>query len=152
MSKGSQVSKVTLCVKILKWQSVSESVTKVRYKGARAAKNMLCRRQMRARMAPYGFSNRYPDCSTWQDNHKQEVLVEQHPLITRAHRGDLIRVMLYVEDRHRLQVQDCQMTLLHKNPLPEEEPSPTEEPLPTEETSPSESSLPVEGLKKFKSQ
>ena len=27
MSEGSQVSKVTLCVKILKWQSVSESVS-----------------------------------------------------------------------------------------------------------------------------
>ena len=43
MSEGSEVSKVTLCVKILKWQSVSQSVseslTKVRYRAARAAKN-----------------------------------------------------------------------------------------------------------------
>ena len=43
MSEGSEVSKVTLCVKILKWQSlthsVTHSVTKVRYRAARAAKN-----------------------------------------------------------------------------------------------------------------
>ena len=77
---------------------------------------------------PYEFSNLYPDCSTWQDNHKQEVLVKQHPLITTACRGDLIRVMIYVEDRHGLEVRDCQMTLLHKNPLPTEEPSATEQP------------------------
>ena len=72
--------------------------------------------------------------------------MEQHPLTTRARRGDLIRV------------RDCQMTLLHKNPLPteetspREETSPTDEPLPTEENSPAESSLHMEGLKKFKSQ
>ena len=35
MSEGSQVSKVTLCVEILKWHPV----TKVRYRAARAAKN-----------------------------------------------------------------------------------------------------------------
>ena len=29
----------TLCVKILKWQSVTDSLTKVRYRAARAAKN-----------------------------------------------------------------------------------------------------------------
>ena len=44
MSEGFQVSKVSLCVKILKWQSlthwVSESLTKVRYRAARAAKNI----------------------------------------------------------------------------------------------------------------
>ena len=39
MSEESQVSKVTLCVKILKWQSLSQSLTKVRYRAARAAKN-----------------------------------------------------------------------------------------------------------------
>ena len=39
MSEGSQVSKVTLCVKIQKWQWVSEWVTKARYRAARAAKN-----------------------------------------------------------------------------------------------------------------
>ena len=42
MSEGSQISKVTLCVKIQKWhwvsQSVSDSLTKVRYRAARAAK------------------------------------------------------------------------------------------------------------------
>ena len=38
MSEGSEVSKVTLCVETLKWQSVTESVTKVRYRAARAAK------------------------------------------------------------------------------------------------------------------
>ena len=59
--------------------------------------------------------------------------MEQHPLITRARRGDLVRVMIYVEGRHGLQVWDCQMTLLHKNPLPTEEPLTTEEPLPTEQ-------------------
>ena len=36
MSEGSQVSKVTLCVKILKWQRLTE----VRYRAARAAKNL----------------------------------------------------------------------------------------------------------------
>ena len=40
MSEGPQVSKVTLCVKILKWHPVSESLTKVRYRAARAAKNL----------------------------------------------------------------------------------------------------------------
>ena len=38
MSEESQVSKVTLCVKILKWWSLSQSLTKVRYRAARAAK------------------------------------------------------------------------------------------------------------------
>ena len=41
MSEESQVSKVTLCVKILKWQSLSESLTKVRYRAAGAAKKLL---------------------------------------------------------------------------------------------------------------
>ena len=36
--KGSQVSKVTLCVKIQKWRSVTHPLTKVRYRAARAAK------------------------------------------------------------------------------------------------------------------
>ena len=31
---------------------------------------------------------------------KYEVLVEKHPLITSAHRGDLIRVFGYMEDNH----------------------------------------------------
>ena len=39
MSEGSQVSKVTICVKILKWHPVIDSLTKVRYRAARAAKN-----------------------------------------------------------------------------------------------------------------
>ena len=34
----SQVSRVTLCFKILKWHSISHSLTKVRYRAARAAK------------------------------------------------------------------------------------------------------------------
>ena len=47
----------------------------------------------------------------WQ---KQEVFVENHPVITRARRGDLIRVILYVEDRQWLHVRAFQMTLLHE--------------------------------------
>ena len=50
---------------------------------------------------------------------KQEVLVEQHPVITRAHRGDLIRVIRYVNDTHGLIVKDFLMTLLHKSPKSE---------------------------------
>ena len=38
MSEGSQVSKVSLCVKILKWHPPTDPVTKVRYRAARAAK------------------------------------------------------------------------------------------------------------------
>ena len=38
MSQWSQVPKVTLCVEILKWQSVSQY--KGRYRGARAVKNI----------------------------------------------------------------------------------------------------------------
>ena len=75
---------------------------------------------------------RYPgkpnDLPAWQFDLKQEVFVEQHPLISTARRGDLIRVMIFVEDRHGLQVRNCKMTLLHKNPLPTEEPLPTEQP------------------------
>ena len=41
MSERSQVSKVTLCVKIQKWQWLTQWVTKVRYRAARAAKNTL---------------------------------------------------------------------------------------------------------------
>ena len=44
MSEGSQVSKVTLCFKILKWQSVTESLTDhsrvPTYRVARAAKEL----------------------------------------------------------------------------------------------------------------
>ena len=39
MSEGLEVSKVTICVKILKWHPVIDSLTKVRYRAARAAKN-----------------------------------------------------------------------------------------------------------------
>ena len=39
MSEGAQVSKVTLCVKILKWHPLTHSLTMVRYRAARAAKN-----------------------------------------------------------------------------------------------------------------
>ena len=41
MSEGSQVSEVTLCVEILKWHPLTHWVTKVRYRAARAAKNVL---------------------------------------------------------------------------------------------------------------
>ena len=53
---------------------------------------------------------------------KQEVLVEEHPVITEARRGDLIRVLRYVEGSHNLEVRDFQMTLFHKKPLPTDEP------------------------------
>jgi len=84
------------------------------------------------------YSWRYPgppdDLATWQFDHKQEVFVEeQHPLITQARNGDLIRVWVFVEGRHGLQVRNCQMTLLHKSPLSTEEPLPTEQPLPREQ-------------------
>ena len=39
MSEGSQVSKVTLCVEILKWQSLTPPLTKGRYRAVRTAKN-----------------------------------------------------------------------------------------------------------------
>ena len=39
--------------------------------------------------------------------------MEKHPEVTGARRGDLIRVIRYVEDRHDLGVQSFQMTLLH---------------------------------------
>ena len=39
MSEGLEVSKVTICVKILKWHPVIDSLTKVRCRAARAAKN-----------------------------------------------------------------------------------------------------------------
>ena len=38
MCEGSQVSKVTLCVEILKWHPLSDRLTKVRYRAAGAAK------------------------------------------------------------------------------------------------------------------
>ena len=47
----------------------------------------------------------------WQN---QEVLVNQHPVTTRARRGDLIRVVRYVEDRHGLHVRAFRMTLQHE--------------------------------------
>ena len=40
MSEGYQVSKVTHCVKILKWHWLTHSVSKGRYRAARAAKNI----------------------------------------------------------------------------------------------------------------
>ena len=70
--------------------------------------------------------------------------MEQHPVITWARHGDLIRVIRYVEDRHGLGVRSFQMTLLHKNttdeltlndddPLPTDEPWPSNKPLPTDD-------------------
>ena len=82
---------------------------------------------------PYNFRTYKPDISTWQFDLKQEVFVEQHPVITRARRGDLIRVIRYVEDRHGLVVRDFQMILLHKSPFPTEETLPTNQLSPTEE-------------------
>ena len=69
-----------------------------------------------------GQSDPFPEPSTWKHNHKQEVSVEEHPVITGARRGDLIRVLRYAENRHNLEVRDFQMTLFHKNPLPTDEP------------------------------
>ena len=48
--------------------------------------------------------------------------MEEHPVITEARRGDLIRVLRYVEGSHNLEVRDFQMTLFHKKPLPTDEP------------------------------
>ena len=45
---------------------------------------------------------------------RQEVFVENHPVITRARRGDLIRVILYVENMQWLHVLAFQMNLLHE--------------------------------------
>ena len=42
-------------------------------------------------------------------------------MITNACRGDLVRVMGYVEDRHGIEVRDFQMTLLFKSPLTTDE-------------------------------
>ena len=74
-------------------------------------------------MAQHWFNDPFPDPSTWEDTHKQEVSVEEHPVITVARCGDLIRVLRYVGDRHNLEVRDFQMTLFHKNPLPKDGPS-----------------------------
>ena len=52
--------------------------------------------------------------------------MEEHPVITGARRGDMIRVMRYVEGHHGLEVRDFQMTLFHKNPLQTEEPKEVE--------------------------
>ena len=57
--------------------------------------------------------------------------MEEHPVISGARRGDMIRVMRYVEGHYGLKVRDFQMTLFHKNPLQTEEPK--EEPLPADE-------------------
>ena len=98
--------------------------------------NLLCRHEDDVALDDF-YSWHYPgppdNLATWQFDLKQEVVLEQHPLITRACRGDLIRVVIYVEDRHGLEVRDCQMTILHKNPLQTEGPLSTEQPLPTEQ-------------------
>ena len=93
--------------------------------------NTLCRHKDDSALD--GFSSwSYPgppdNLETWQFNHKQEVFVEQHPVITGARGGDLIRVLRYVGGHHGLQVRDFQMTILHKNPSPKEEDTPTDEP------------------------
>ena len=100
--------------------------------------NTLCRHKDDGALDDFS-SWSYPgppdNLETWQFNHKQEVFVEQHPVITGARRGDLIRVLRYVEGNHGLEVRHFQMTLLHKSPSPTKEPSPTDEVLPTEEPS-----------------
>ena len=94
--------------------------------------NLLCRHEDDVALDDF-YSWQYPgppdNLATWQFDLKQEVVVEeQHPLLTRARCGDLIRVMIYVEDRHGLEVRNCQMTLLHKSPLLTYQPTPTEQP------------------------
>ena len=112
-------------------------------------KMILCRhRALRGDGVPDDFSRWcYPgppdNLAAWQFDLKQEASVEQHPVITEARRGDLIRVMRYVEGRHGLEVRDFQMTLLHKKPLTTEEPSSSEEPSPTEDLMPEDNSLPT---------
>ena len=44
MSEGSQISKFAIFVKILNWQSLSDSLTRVKYRAARAAKNIAVRK------------------------------------------------------------------------------------------------------------
>ena len=100
-------------------------------------------RRHRGDGAPDDFSRWcYPgppnNLATWQFDLKREVFVEQHPVITGARRGDLIRVMRYVEDRHMLEVRDFQMTLLHKNPLLTEEPMLADGPSQIGEVSPTD--------------
>ena len=93
--------------------------------------NILCRHEDDGALDDFS-SWSYPgppdNLETWQFDHKQEVFVEQHPLITGARGGDLIRVLRYVGGHHGLQVRDFQMTILHKNPSPKEEDTPTDEP------------------------
>ena len=40
--------------------------------------------------------------------------MEKHPVITRVRRGDLIRVIRYVEDRYGLHIRAFQVTLLQE--------------------------------------
>ena len=63
MSEGCQVSKVTLCVKVLKWRLPSQSVTKVRYRAARAAKN--CPHDISARKNWRKTQNLHCDEKCW---------------------------------------------------------------------------------------
>ena len=66
MSEGSEVSNVTLCVKILKWQWVSQWVsewlTKVRYRAARAAKT---RQGTYLTESPIVTENMGEGCNQW---------------------------------------------------------------------------------------
>ena len=61
--KGSQVSRVTLCAEILKWQWVSHPLTMVRYKAARAAKKVIRNSHFPrpAKTDPYGFQTHRSD-------------------------------------------------------------------------------------------
>ena len=47
---------------------------------------------------------------------KQEVCVEQHPVITKDCRGDLIGVIRYVKDDDGLIVKNFLIALNHKSP------------------------------------
>ena len=76
MSEGSEVSKVTLCVKFLKWHpltdSVGHSLTKVRYRAARAAKHVSHRRHL---------SNVNCSCATSWNIHVFHTFIKCQPLI-----------------------------------------------------------------------
>ena len=50
---------------------------------------------------------------------RREVLVELHQVVSRARRGDLVRVVRNIGGGggHRLTVKDFKMTIIHKSPI-----------------------------------
>ena len=50
---------------------------------------------------------------------RREVLVEHHQVVSRARRGDLVRVVRNIGGGggHRLTVKDFKMTIIHKSPI-----------------------------------